>query len=119
MRLSAALSRWRWFRMLRWALVRRSRDPEADLRDRIACGYAVGDLGDPRFERRVGPHGEYLLPKEDPAWAIYKDKPWTTKTKNLAAMISMIEKAFDELHARDGIHRKLAGVANDLPHESW
>ncbi|MCB0215324.1 MAG: SUMF1/EgtB/PvdO family nonheme iron enzyme, partial [Chloroflexi bacterium] len=47
---------------LRWALVKRSRDPEADLRDRIACGYAVGDLGDPRFERRNGPHGEYLLP---------------------------------------------------------
>jgi len=47
---------------LRWALVKRSRDPEADLRDRIACGYAVGDLGDPRFERRVGPESPYLLP---------------------------------------------------------
>jgi len=43
---------------LRWALVRRSRDREADLRVRIACGFAVGDLGDPRFERRVGPYGE-------------------------------------------------------------
>jgi len=47
---------------LRWALVQRSRDPEADLRERIACGYAVGDLGDPRFERREGPHGNYLMP---------------------------------------------------------
>jgi formylglycine-generating enzyme required for sulfatase activity/class 3 adenylate cyclase len=47
---------------LRWALVQRCRDVEADLRDRIACGYAVGDLGDPRFERTVGPHGEYLRP---------------------------------------------------------
>jgi formylglycine-generating enzyme required for sulfatase activity len=47
---------------LRWALVGRSREPEADLRDRIACGLAVGDLGDPRFERRVGPYGEYLMP---------------------------------------------------------
>jgi len=47
---------------LRWALVGRSRNAEADLRDRIACGYAVGDLGDPRFERHVGPDGEYLLP---------------------------------------------------------
>ncbi|MCB0215326.1 MAG: NACHT domain-containing protein, partial [Chloroflexi bacterium] len=47
---------------LRWSLVHRSRDPEADLRDRIACGFALGDLGDPRFERRVGPHGAYLLP---------------------------------------------------------
>ena len=47
---------------LRWALVRRSRDPRADLRDRIACGYGVGELGDPRFERHAGPDGTYLLP---------------------------------------------------------
>ncbi|MBK6770138.1 MAG: SUMF1/EgtB/PvdO family nonheme iron enzyme [Ardenticatenales bacterium] len=47
---------------LRWALVHRSRDAAADLRERIACGYAVGDLGDPRFERREGPHGAYLMP---------------------------------------------------------
>lgn len=47
---------------LRWALVSRSRDPEADLRERIDCGYAVGDLGDPRLERRTGPHGDYLMP---------------------------------------------------------
>jgi len=47
---------------LRWALVHRSRDVEADLRERIACGFAVGDLGDPRFERREGPHGAYLMP---------------------------------------------------------
>ncbi len=47
---------------LRWALVHRSRDPEADLRNRIACGLVVGELGDPRFDRRVGPHGAHLLP---------------------------------------------------------
>ncbi len=47
---------------LRWALLARSRDPKADLRARIAAGLVLGDLGDPRFERRVGPHGEYLLP---------------------------------------------------------
>jgi formylglycine-generating enzyme required for sulfatase activity len=47
---------------LRWALVARSRDPEADLRARIDAGLALGPLGDPRFERRTGPHGEYLLP---------------------------------------------------------
>lgn len=43
-------------------LVERSRDPEADLRARIAAAYALGELGDPRFERRRGPEGEYLLP---------------------------------------------------------
>ena len=47
---------------LRWALVRRSRDVEADLRARIDAGLALGWLGDPRFERRVGPYGEYLMP---------------------------------------------------------
>ena len=47
---------------LRWGLVARSRSPHADLRDRIACGFALGDLGDPRFERCTGPQGEYLLP---------------------------------------------------------
>jgi formylglycine-generating enzyme required for sulfatase activity len=47
---------------LRWALVERSRDREADLRVRIAAGLALGPLGDPRFERRSGPCGEYLVP---------------------------------------------------------
>jgi formylglycine-generating enzyme required for sulfatase activity len=47
---------------VRWALVHRSRDAAADLRDRIACAHAVGDLGDPRYERRTGPDGEYLWP---------------------------------------------------------
>ena len=47
---------------LRARLVERSRNPEADLRHRIACGYALGDLEDPRFERRAGPFGEYILP---------------------------------------------------------
>ncbi len=47
---------------LRWVLVAHSRNPDADLRHRIACAYAVGELGDPRWERRTGPHGEYLVP---------------------------------------------------------
>ena len=46
---------------LRWMLVARSRDPEADLRARVAAGLAVGHLGDPRFKQCVGPHGAYLL----------------------------------------------------------
>ena len=66
---------------LRRALVNRSCDPEADLRDRIACGHVLGDLGDPRFERRTGPHGEYLLPPliEIPAgtYPVGDDEPIT------------------------------------------
>jgi len=64
---------------LRWALVERSRDPGADLRERIACGLVVGELGDPRFERRMGPDGAYLMPPmvEMPrgAYPIGKDEP--------------------------------------------
>ena len=47
---------------LRAALVARSRDPAADLRHRIACAAAVGDLGDPRFAPRPGPHGDFVPP---------------------------------------------------------
>lgn len=43
------------------------------------------------------PHGEYLVPKEDPALAHYRDKPWDKKTKHLAAMITMIDRQFGEL----------------------
>jgi formylglycine-generating enzyme required for sulfatase activity len=43
-------------------LVERSRDEAADLRARIAAARSLGELGDPRFERRRGPHGDYLLP---------------------------------------------------------
>ncbi len=47
---------------IRWALVERSRDRAGDLRARIAAGLVLGDLGDPRLERKTGPWGEYLLP---------------------------------------------------------
>lgn len=47
---------------IRHALVARSRDPAADLRARISAADALGEIGDPRFERRAGPHGTYLLP---------------------------------------------------------
>jgi len=49
-------------RRLQKELITRINDPQADLRARIAAAEALGDLGDPRFERRSGPHGDYLLP---------------------------------------------------------
>jgi formylglycine-generating enzyme required for sulfatase activity len=49
-------------REIQAALIDRSQDQRADLRARIAAGEALGTLGDPRFERRAGPHGDYLLP---------------------------------------------------------
>jgi formylglycine-generating enzyme required for sulfatase activity len=47
---------------LQQALIERSRDPAADLRARIAAARALGEFGDPRFERRRGPDSDYLLP---------------------------------------------------------
>jgi formylglycine-generating enzyme required for sulfatase activity len=49
-------------RDLQNALIARTQDMDADLRARIAAGLALGELGDPRFERRTGIHGDYLLP---------------------------------------------------------
>jgi arylsulfatase A-like enzyme len=43
------------------------------------------------------PHGEYLLPADDPAHARYADKPWSKRAKQLAAMITMIDRHFGEL----------------------
>ncbi|MCP5426442.1 MAG: SUMF1/EgtB/PvdO family nonheme iron enzyme [Gammaproteobacteria bacterium] len=47
---------------IRQALIQRTQNPAADLRARIAAGLALGELGDPRFQRCHGPFGEYLLP---------------------------------------------------------
>ena len=47
---------------LQHALITRSRDPATNLRARISAGHALGALGDPRFERRQGPLGAFLLP---------------------------------------------------------
>jgi formylglycine-generating enzyme required for sulfatase activity/energy-coupling factor transporter ATP-binding protein EcfA2 len=47
---------------LQHELLARSREPKADLRARIAAAYALGELGDPRFARHTGPHGDYLKP---------------------------------------------------------
>jgi formylglycine-generating enzyme required for sulfatase activity len=47
---------------LQQALEGRSRDPDTDLRARIAAAHALGELGDPRFEWHRGPYGEVLLP---------------------------------------------------------
>ncbi|QQS45407.1 MAG: SUMF1/EgtB/PvdO family nonheme iron enzyme [Acidobacteriota bacterium] len=44
------------------ALISRAQDMKADLRARISAGEALGEIGDPRFELRKGPFGDYLLP---------------------------------------------------------
>lgn len=49
-------------REIQRALIDRTRDMKADLRARIAAGEALGLIGDPRFELRSGPRGDYLAP---------------------------------------------------------
>lgn len=65
---------------LRRDLFARLRDPEADLRARIAAGLALGDLGGPLYERRRGPYGDYLMPPliaiEGGAYRIGSDAPY-------------------------------------------
>ncbi|MEK6235159.1 MAG: sulfatase-like hydrolase/transferase [Planctomycetales bacterium] len=38
------------------------------------------------------PHGIFDIPDSDPAWAIYKDKPWPEQAKRYAAMVSMVDR---------------------------
>lgn len=42
------------------------------------------------------PHGVYVIPGDDPAVALYKDKPWPQPVKNYAAMSSMIDRCVGE-----------------------
>jgi arylsulfatase A-like enzyme len=46
------------------------------------------------------PHSEYEIPEDDPAWALYKDKPWTpAKAKVVAAMDTMVDRQVGEILA--------------------
>jgi len=43
------------------------------------------------------PHGRYEIPDVDPAWRMYKDKPWPQQAKVVAAMDTMIDRQVGEL----------------------
>lgn len=43
------------------------------------------------------PHGNFSIPDEDPAWAIYKDKPWPEPARRYAAMVSMVDRQLGEV----------------------
>lgn len=45
------------------------------------------------------PHGMFDLPDEDPAWQIYKDKPWPLDARRYAAMVTMLDRQVGELLA--------------------
>jgi arylsulfatase A-like enzyme len=43
------------------------------------------------------PHGPFAIPESDPAWAIYKDKPWSQDAKLYAAMVTMEDREIGEV----------------------
>lgn len=45
------------------------------------------------------PHGNFDIPDDDPAWAIYKDKSWTEPANRYAAMVTMVDRQVGEVLA--------------------
>jgi arylsulfatase A-like enzyme len=45
------------------------------------------------------PHANLDIPDADPAWAIYKDKPWPEPARRYAAMVTMVDRQIGELLA--------------------
>ncbi len=45
------------------------------------------------------PHGLFDIPDEDPAWSLYKDKPWPEQARRYAAMVTMLDRQVGEVLA--------------------
>lgn len=45
------------------------------------------------------PHGIFSIPDSDPAWALYKDKPWPEEARRYAAMVTMEDRQVGEVLA--------------------
>ena len=43
------------------------------------------------------PHGNFDIPDDDPAWAIYRDNPWPEQVKRYAAMVTMVDRQVGEV----------------------
>jgi arylsulfatase A-like enzyme len=43
------------------------------------------------------PHGGFQIPDEDPAWSLYKDKPWSEPARRYAAMVGMVDRQVGEI----------------------
>ena len=43
------------------------------------------------------PHGRYTIPRDDPVWKVYQDKPWSSSAKVVAAMISLFDHHVGQL----------------------
>lgn len=45
------------------------------------------------------PHGLFDIPDNDPAWALYQDKPWPESARRYAAMVTMVDRQVGEILA--------------------
>jgi arylsulfatase A-like enzyme len=45
------------------------------------------------------PHGNFDIPDSDPAWALYRDKPWPEPARRYAAMVTMLDRQVGEVLA--------------------
>jgi len=45
------------------------------------------------------PHGMFDIPDTDPAWALFKDKPWPEDARRYAAMVAMVDRQLGEVLA--------------------
>jgi arylsulfatase A-like enzyme len=45
------------------------------------------------------PHGGFQIPDSDPAWALYRDKPWPEDARRYAAMVTMLDRQVGEILA--------------------
>lgn len=43
------------------------------------------------------PHAKYQIPEDEPAWILYRNKPWSTRAKVHAAFISMLDRHVGEV----------------------
>lgn len=43
------------------------------------------------------PHGIHCMPHDDPAWALYRDQPWSDEAKTYAAMVSLVDREVGEI----------------------
>lgn len=45
------------------------------------------------------PHGNFDIPDSDPAWALYRDRPWPEPARRYAAMVGMLDRQVGEVLA--------------------
>ena len=43
------------------------------------------------------PHGLFDIPDDDPAWALYKERPWPEQARRYAAMVTMTDRQIGEV----------------------